>query len=309
MIKHLIKWFRMGISLSLLNERGDVSSGTTTTTLTETIPTAISASILAAQELDIVLGLVMRYDFPGAGIVHNTAPIAVLTAENDQDLANQAIDSGSVSAATMENTGSTVFLKELAMLGSVDDVMAVAGTLIGRANATARDKALCTLFVSFTQNEGAANTAIIVQDVFDAYNFLRKGVSPAPYNLVLHPGHIWSSKGLLTLAAATADANHYPYMLAGGVGSVGEEIARNGFSGRMFGFDIYADANVTVTSRDASGGAFSREAIKYVSKRRFRIDVEHKGEFVGWQVTGSEFFGSAVMTQACGDEMLFLTAA
>jgi hypothetical protein len=293
----------------LANERGDVSSGTTTSTLAETIPTAISASILAAQELDIVLPLVTQYPFPGPGIVHNTAPIAILGAEHDQDLANQAIDSGTVSAATMENTGSTVFLKELAMLGSVDDVMAVAGTLIGRANATARDLQLCTLFTSFTQNEGAANTRLYVQDIFDAYSFLRTHIAEQPFNLVLHPGHIWSSVGLMTMAASTADANHYPYMLAGGAGSAGEDIARNAFAGRLFGFNVYADANVAVTSRDASGAAFSREAIKYVSKRPFRIDVEHKGEYVGWQVTGSEFFGSAVLTDTKGDEMRFLTAA
>lgn len=295
----------------LANERGDVSSGTTTTTLTECIPTAVASALLVAQEVDIMLPLVTQIAFPGPGVVHNTPFIAVLTAENDQDLANQAIDSTtpSVSAATMENTGSTVFLKELAMLGTVDDLMAVAGTLIGRATATARDVALCTLMASFTQNEGAANTQIQVSDLFDAYNFLRTKIAPAPLNLVLHPGHIWSSVGLMKLAASTADANHYPYMLAGGVGSVGEDIARNAFAGRMFGFDVYADANVSVTSRDASGGAFSREAIKYVSKRPFRIDVEHKGEYVGWQVTGSEFFGSAVLRNTFGDEMLFLTAA
>lgn len=295
----------------LANERGDVSTGTTTTTLTECIPTAVASALLVAQEVDIVLPLVTQVGFPGHGIVHNTPHIAVLTAENDQDLANQAIDSTTpaVSAATMENTGSTVFLKELAMLGTVDDLMSVAGTLIGRSVATARDKALCTLFTSFTQNEGAANTQLYVQDLFDAYNFLRGKIAPQPYNLVLNPGHIWSSKGILTMAASTADANHYPYMLAGGVGSAGEDIARNAFAGRLFGFDVYADANVTVTSRDASGAAFSKEAIKYVSKRPFRIDVEHKGEYVGWQVTGSEFFGSAILTDNFGDEMLFLTAA
>ena len=297
--------------LLLANERGDVSGGTTPTTLTECIPTAVASALLVAQELDVVLPLVTRMGFPGPGIVHNTPHIAVLTAENDQDLANQAIDSTTpgVSAATMENTGSTVFLKELTMLGTVDDLMAVAGTLIGRANATARDTALCTLFTSFTQNEGAANTSIQVSDLFDAYKFLRTKIAVPPYNLVLHPGHIWSSVGLMKLAAATADANHYPSLLAGGVGTVGDDIARNGFAGRMFGFDVYADANVPVTSRDGSGAAFSRDAIKYVEKRPFRIDVEHKGEYVGWQVTGSEFFGSAILTDNFGDEMQFLTAA
>jgi hypothetical protein len=293
----------------LFNNRG--TSETTETTMTETIPTAVSAALLQISEMDIVRPLVTTYPFAGPGVVHSTPIVSKLTAESDHSLSNQAIDSGtytgSPSQATVGMHGSTVFLKELAMLGSVDDLMAMAGQLIGQSIGTVIDSDLCALFSSFTQNEGAANTAMIPSDVLDAYNFLRGQVAPLPYYLVLHPGHIWSSKGLTSWFSNTADANHFA--TSGGVGSVAEDIMRTGFSGMVFGFNVFADTNVSVTSRDASGAAFSRNAIKFVEKRPFRIDVLYNGPETGWQVTGSEAHGEAVLKNNFGDEMLFLTAA
>lgn len=294
----------------LFNERG--TSETNETTMTETIPTAVSAALLEMSELGVVRPLVTEYPFGGVpGLVHSTPIVSKLTAESDHSLSNQAIDSGtytgSPSQATVGMHGTTVFLKELAILGSVDDLMAMAGQLIGQSIGTVEDSDLCTLFSSFTQNEGAANTAMIPSDFLDAFNFLRTQLAPLPYYMVLHPGHIWSSKGLTSWFANTADANHFA--TSGGVGSVAEDIMRTGFAGMVFGFNLFADTNVSVTSRDASGAAFSRDAIKYVEKRPFRIDVLYSGPETGWQVTGSEAHGEAVLKNNHGAEMLFLTAA
>jgi hypothetical protein len=296
-----MKWI-----LRLFNERG--ANETTTTTITETIPTAVAAALLVQEEQDVILPLVTRVDFPGPGVVHNTPFINKLTPEADESLANQALDSGTyqaASAATVANHGSTVFLKELAMLGSTSDMMAVAGQIIGQSCVTSRDAALAALFTSFTQNEGGANVDITPADLFAAYNFLRKSNQQGPYNLVLYPGQIWGTVGLINLFANTADANHFSGGLGGGVGSVGEEFMRNGFSGRIFGFDLYADANIVLTSNNASGAAFGRRGLKYVSKRPFRIDVLYNGPEVGWQITGTEMWGAAVLEDNAGDEMQF----
>ena len=293
-----------------LNNRG--SSETTATTMTETIPIALSSALLELQETDVVRPLVTNYPFPGPGLVHRTPIVSKLTAESDDDsLSNQAIDSGtyagSPSNATVGVHGSTVFLKEIAMLGSIEDMMSMAGRLIGQSVGQVIDADLCALFSSITQNEGAANTAMVPSDLLDAYNFLRGQLAPLPYYLVLHPGQIWSSKGLTSWFSNTADANHFS--TAGGVGSVAEDIMRNGFSGMVFGFNLFADSNISVTSRDGSGCAFSREAFKYVEKRPFRIDVLYDGPTIGWQVTGTQVHGETVLKNNFGDEMLFLTAA
>lgn len=291
----------------LFNNRG--AGETTSTTYTEGIPTAVSASLLESEEQQVVAPLVRTYPFPGPGIVHGTPIISKLTSEADESLANQAIDtgtySGSPSQATVGVHGSTVFLKEIAVLGAVDDVMAVAGSLIGNSIGTKKDLDLVTLFTSITQNEGGANTDITPADLFAAYHFLRTRNAPLPYNLVLSPGQIWGTVGLINLFSNVADANHYTNAIAGGQGSVGEDFMRNGFSGKIFGFDLYVDSNIVVTSNNASGAAFSRDAIKYVPKRDFRIDVLYSGPEVGWQVTGTEMWGEAILKNNFGDEMQF----
>ena len=290
-----------------LGNRG--ANETTSTTYTEGIPTAVTASLLEMEEGDVIRPLVKTMPFPGPGLVQSTPIVSKLASESDDSLSNQAVDSGtytgSPSQATVGVHGSTVFLKEIAVLGAVDELMAVAGQLIGQSIVTRRDLDLATLFTSLTQNEGGANTDIVPADLFAAYNFLRVRMVPLPYNLVLYPGHIWSAVGLIELFSNVADANHFSYAAAGGPGSVGEEFMRNGYAGKIFGFDLFADANILVTSNNASGAAFGRNALKYVPKRDFRIDVLYSGQEVGWQVTGTEMWGEAVLKNNFGDEMQF----
>lgn len=299
-----MNWF---LKLNMfLGNRG--TSESTTTTLAETIPTAVGAALLEMEETDVILPLITRVDFSGPGYVHNTPFIAKLTGESDDSLANQAMDSGSyqaVSAATVAVHGSTVLLKEIAQLASATEMMAAAGQLIGQSLVTVRDAALAALFTSFTQNEGGANTDITPGDLFAAYKFLRVKNQKAPYNLVLYPGHIWGSVGLINMFANVADANHYNYSVAGGPGSVGEDFMRNGFSGRVFGFDLYTDNNIVITSNNGSGAAFSQRGLKIVFKRPFRIDVTHDDKEVGWQITGTDMWGAAVLEDNAGDEMQF----
>lgn len=298
-----------GVKKSWLGNKG--AGETTTTTMTEAIPTAVSSALLEITEGQIIAPLVRNYDFSGQpGIVHSTPIVTRLTSESDDSLANQPIDSGnytgSPSQATVSVYGSTVFLKEIAVLGTVDDLMAMAGALIGQEAVTKKDAVLAALLTSFTQNEGNANVAITPADLFDAYKFLRTNIAPLPYNLVMHPGHIWSSVGMINFFSNVADSSHFGS--SGGVGSTAENFVSNGFSGRIFGFDLYADANIAVTSRTGSGAAFSRDSIKIVQKRDFRIDVHYSGPEVGWQVSGTEMFGSSILKNNFGDEMQFLTA-
>lgn len=300
----MLKWLKR-----LFNNRGALE--TTTTTMTEAIPTVVSASLLEFEENSIITPLIRNYAFPGPGIVHSTPIISKLASEADDSLANQAIDSGtytgSPSQATVTVYGSTVFLKEIAVLGTVDDLMAVAGQLIGNSVATKQDAVLAALFTSITAIQGSANSNIAPSDIYGAYNKLRIQIAPLPYSLVMHPGHIWSSVGMLPFFSNTADGSHFG--TSGGVGSVGENFVARGFSGQIFGFDLYADANIVVTSRAGSGCAFSRDAFKIVEKRDYRVDVLFSGPEVGWQVSGTKMFGSAVLKNNFGVEMQFNTSA
>ena len=279
----------------------------TTTTVAELIPTIIEAALLELDDSDVIRPLVRNVPFSGPGIVHQTPFITRLTAETDDNLANQALDSGgndetSPSAATVGSHGATVLLKDLAQMGSVTDLAVAAGQLIGQCLVVQREKDLAGLFASFTPNLGDSNEEIVAADLYAAYKNLRQGQATFPFNLVLTPGQYWGAKGVITLLQLDATNGIQSH----GVGSVGEDIARNGWAGRVLGFDVYTSTNITVSSNNASGAAFSRDAIKYVEKRGIQIEVDRQivGE-VGDQITGTGHWGEAVLRNKFGVEMQF----
>jgi len=294
------------LSAYLANEHG-FANETTTTTVTEAIPTIVEAALLELDDGDIIRPLVRNVPFPGPGVIHQTPFITRLTAETDDNLANAALDTGgsdetSPSAATVGSHGATVLLKDLAQLGSVSDLAVAAGQLIGQCLVVRRETDLATLFASFTPNVGAANVDITAADLYAAYNSLRQGQATFPFNLVLTPGQFWGSAGMITLLQLDATNGIQSH----GLGTVGEDIARNGWTGRILGFDVYTSTNVAVSSNNASGAAFSRNAIKYVEKRGILIEVDRVivGE-VGDQITGTGHWGEAILRNKHGVEMQF----
>ena len=67
-------------------------------------------------------------------------------------------------------------VKEIAELGSVDNIAAMAGRLLGKMIATRRDLDLVTLFTGWT-NQGSANVDIVPGDLYDAYASLRGAIA------------------------------------------------------------------------------------------------------------------------------------
>ena len=280
---------------------------TTTTTITECIPTIIEAALLELDDGDIIRPLVRNVQFTGPGVIHQTPFISRLTAETDDNLTNQAVDSTtsdetSPSAATVAGHGATVLLNDLASLGSVSDLAVAAGTLIGQCMVVRREQDLAALFSSFTPNQGDANEDIVAADLYAAYQSLRSGQASFPFNLVVTPGQFWGSAGIITLLQLDATNGIQSH----GLGTVGEDIARNGWTGKILGFDVYTSTNITTTSNNASGAAFSMDAIKYVEKRGIQIEVDREiVGIVGDRITGTGYWGEAILRNKHGVEMQF----
>lgn len=282
-----------------------MANETTSTTVTEMIPTIIEAAMLELDDGDIIRPLVRNVQFGGPGLTHNTPFITKLTAETDDNLSNQALDSGgseetSPSTCTVAAHGATVLLKEVAKLGSVSDLAVAAGQLIGQCLIVRREADLAALFASFSPNLGDANEDITLADIYAAYKNLREGQAQGPYNLVITPGQFWGTQGIATLIG-TADR-----IDSQALGSVQEDVVRNGWTGRLLGFDVYTSTNITTTSNNASGAAFARDAIKYVEKKGITIETDRVivGE-VGDQITGTGYWGEAILRGTAGVEMQF----
>lgn len=278
----------------------------TTTTVTEMIPTIVEAALLELDDGDIIRPLVRNIPFAGAGIVHDTPFITRITAETDDSLTNQALDSGgsdetSPSQATVGAHGATVHLKDLAVMGSVGDLAVAAGQLIGQCLVVRREADLAALFSSFTPNIGDANEDIVAADLYAAYKSLREGQANFPFNLVVTPGQFWGTVGIINLLQLDATNGIQSH----GLGTVGEDIARNGWTGKILGFDVYTSTNITTTSNNASGAAFGRDAIKYVEKRGIQIESDREILEVGNRITGTGYWGEAILRNKNGVEMQF----
>ncbi len=285
------------------------SGSTTTTTLAACIPTIVAAALLELDEGNIVQPLVTDVPFPGPGVLHQTPFVARILAESDDSLASQTLESSgsdetSPSAATVGVHGAYVHLKDIAALGSVSDMAAIAGQLIGQCLVKVKDKDLITLFASFTTDQGgpAVTSAMAPADLYDAYGSLRKYFAPLPYNLVLHPSQIWANAGLISLFDNSSDAIGG----GGGVGTVTEDFARSGFAGMAMGFTLWADANIVFTTTLTGNGAvFSREAIKNVRKRDFQIEIQRDSTEVADKIVGTEIRGEAILRNLHGNCMQF----
>jgi hypothetical protein len=280
---------------------------TTTTTVLETIPTIVANALLEMGEGDVVSPLITQVQFPGPGYIHQT-PFAVKLSANQTDAPTaeamefSGSDETSPSAATVAVHSAYVQLKDLAALGSVDDLAAMAGQMIGNSLVVIKDLDLVTLFTSLTTNQGAATSTLSIApaDLYDAYGSLRSGHAPLPYNLVMHPSQIWSSHGLIALFDNSSDA-----IQSRGLGTVGEDFARYGFAGMAMGLNIWADTNIVYNTAAGSGAAFSRQAFKQVYKRGFQVEIERDTANLALKIVGSEIRGEAMLRNKHGNEMQF----
>jgi len=287
------------------------AGATTATTLAACIPTIVASALLELDEGNIVQPLVTDVPFPGPGVLHQTPFVARVTAEADDSLTSQTMESSgsdetSPSAATVGVHGAYIHLKDIAALGSISDMAAIAGQLIGQCLVVRKDLDLVTLFASFSTNQGgltgAATTAMAPADLYDAYGSLRLYHAPLPYHLVLNPQQIWKTTGLIALFDNSSDAIN----TSGGVGTVAEDFARSGFAGMVMGFNLWSDTNIVFTATTAGSGAvFSREAIKNVRKRDFQIEIERDSTEVADKIVGSEIRGEAILRNLHGNEMQF----
>jgi len=289
-------------------------ASTTTTTVLETIPTIRAAALLELDEGNVVQPLVTNIPFPGPGLTHETPFIKKETAEHAQtsSLSSQVMEATSTyadgsnaettpSSASVYLNGAYILLQDIAAITSNSDLAALAGQLIGQCIVVRKDYDLVSLFTAISINQGSTTSAAMAPaDLYDAYGSLRKQFAPLPYHLVLHPTQIWSSHGLIVLLN-----NATTSIQSQGMGTVGEDVARYGFSGMVMGFNIWADANIPFTTNTGSGCAFARSAFKSVNKRDFMIEIQRDATEVGDKIVGSEMLGVSLLRNHHGNEMQF----
>lgn len=245
----------------------------TTTTLTELLDQAIAEAMLTLQEQEVMRPLVENRSlvgFPGLQMafpIYDPATAGDATEDTDYTTTNTVQTTEVV--ITCSEVVAAAQLTDLALMSTPQNLGTDVGRILGSAIAKKVDEDLVAYFTGFSQTVAGAGVALTADHLWEARRYLEAAIAAKPYNLVLHPKQVWGPKGLTNL---------FTNVFEGSVpGSVSEDFARNGFSGMVQGFNVYADSNINddvAAGGDAAGGAFSREAIVYVLKRDLEVEVE-----------------------------------
>jgi len=275
-----------------------MANESTTTSLNDLISPIVQEAMFVASETSIMPGLVKQFTVPAnAGKVlqvplYSTQTIASDAGENS-DLANTEVSTG-VANITLTEAGIMTTLTDMARNHSVSNVVADLGKLFGEAIAKRHDRALTSLFSSFTSQIGAAGDELEVKDLFEAYATLKANAVPGPYFGVFNPKSIYNIKKTLTNTFVNPNAS-----------SVVNQAMSEGFVGRIAGIDIYESSNVVEDSATGvTNGVFSRDALGLAVAQNINIETQRDASLRAEEVVASTRYGVSVLHNSYGVKIL-----
>lgn len=275
-----------------------MANESTTTSLNDLIAPIVQEAMFVASETSIMPGLVKQFTVPAnAGKVLQIPLYPVSTIASDagenSDLSNTEISTG-VANITLTEAGIMTTLTDMARNHSVSNVVADLGKLFGEAIAKRHDRALTSLFSSFTSQIGAAGDELEVKDLFEAYATLKANAVPGPYFGVFNPKSIFNIKKTLTNTFVNPNAS-----------AVVNQAMSEGYVGRIAGIDIFESSNVVEES--AAGvvnGIFSRDALGLAVAQNINIETQRDASLRAEEVVASTRYGVSVLHNSYGVKIL-----
>ena len=293
-------------------------------TLTGSSSLSDMSKIIVAESIDNVepsapmMDLVMRYDIE-AGSKQINVPIwgrqsaVALTEGVDLSVPQQV--TATVVSLTASEHGILSFVSDRLRHENNENVLSAVGTMHGRAVGRLLDSDLLTLLDSFSTSKPGAGSNATFQTIAGAVSLLRTdnatfGPAPSKPNAVLHPEQIRR----LTQELAGIQA--------GGTGAAAGAVVPEGPSAEVissywrgndpiFGVPIYEDGNIdnTVSSTNAKGGVFAREALALAMENEIAAEEERDASLRGTEIVTVGTWGESEIVDTWGVEILSATDA
>ena len=277
-------------------------AASTTTTLTELLPSIVAEALFVANERSIMRGLVRNYSLgQGQGKTITVPVYPKSTAAGLYEgvpLTNTAIETTGVTL-TLGEVGLMTSISDLAMVASATNVVADIGRLFGEAIARKIDLDLTALFGSFSAGVGDAttNVAITPADIFKAVAKLRaQGYdTTADCAIVLHPMIAYDLKSTITSTFAAPAS------------MIGNSALENGYIGMLAGVPVYETSNIanTGTAGDYNGAVFHRDALGLALQADIKIETQRQAALRGWDIVGSAVYGQGILNNAAAQYLSF----
>jgi len=271
-----------------------------TTINSELFTKLLAEAQFAAYEQSVARQLVTTFDVPAnAGKVLQVPVYSAVTAGDlTEATAPSAADTNTTSVdITMAEIGTYFEVSDMLRDSAERDVIADLGAQAGRAIAEKMDEDVFALFNSFTASVGTEDSAITVDNIFEAVATLRAAKVTGPLAAVLGPRQaLQLKKELATSGGANLTANE-----------VGNSVLRGYYIGSLAGCQIFESSLVKSdlnTDADAElnmvGAVFAPTAMGHAMRGGINMETQRQAAKRSEDIMMTAVKGEAILQNSHG---------
>lgn len=271
-----------------------------TTVNSELFTNLLADAQFAAFENSIARQIVTAFDFPSnAGKVLQVPVYSSITAEAlTEGTAPDAIGTNTTSASiTVAEIGTYFQVTDHLRDSAERNVIADLGLAAGRAIAEKMDEGVFALFNSFSSSVGTQDSAITVDNLFDAIATLRQSKVSGPLFAVVGPRQALQLKKALYNAGGTVAT----------ASSLGSAVLERGFIGTIGGCTIFESSLVKSdldTDADSElnmvGAVFAATALGHAMRGGVVMETQRQAAKRATDIMMSAVVGQAILQNSHG---------
>lgn len=271
-----------------------------TTINSELFTKLLAEAQFAMYEQSVARQIVTPFDVPSnAGKVLQVPVYSAVTAAGlTEGTAPSAADTNTTSVdITLAEIGTYFQVTDMLRDSAQRDVIADLGAQAGRAIAEKMDTDVFALFNSFSNSVGTEDSAITVDNVFEAVATLRNNKVVGPLAAVVSPRQaLQLKKELATAGGANLTASE-----------IGSDVLRGFYIGSVAGCQIFESSLVkrdldtdTDTELNAVGAVFSPTAIGHAMRGGITMETQRQAAARAEDIMMSAVVGQAILQNSHG---------
>jgi N4-gp56 family major capsid protein len=271
-----------------------------TTINSELFTNLLTEAQFAAYENSIARQIVTPFTFPAnAGKVLQVPVYSAVTAGAlSEGVAPSSADTNTSEVTiTLGEIGTYFRVTDMLRDSAQRDVIADLGANAGRAIAEKMDADVFALFNSFTQSVGTEDSAITVNNIFEAVARLRQNKIVGPLVAVLNPRQaLQLKKELATTGGANLTSTE-----------IGNSVLRGYYIGSMAGCQIFESALVKAdldtdadTELNAVGAVFAASALGHAMRGGIAMETQRQAAARATDIMMTAVTGQAILQNSHG---------
>jgi N4-gp56 family major capsid protein len=275
-----------------------------TTINSELFTKLLAEAQFAMYEQSVARSIVTPFDVPSnAGKVLQVPVYSAVTAAGlTEGSAPSAADTNTTSVdITLAEIGTYFQVTDMLRDSAQRDVIADLGAQAGRAIAEKMDTDVFALFNSFTNSVGTEDSAITVDNIFEAVATLRNNKVVGPLSAVVSPRQaLQLKKELATAGGANLTASE-----------IGSDVLRGFYIGSVAGCQIFESSLVkrdldtdTDTELNAVGAVFSPTAIGHAMRGGIAMETQRQAAARAEDIMMTAVCGQGILQNAHGVKII-----